>query len=362
MTPSHVFYKSFAADCVKVQVCADMFVFGGGNNNQFADVCTLNVIPRFTGGQTHFYPGFNASVQPAECLRLKEEVKSLLAEQVGLEAVVRTRCSQGVVCHAYYGNCTTRIPDIMALPNVPRDQSYCIELAIEEEIQSSFVYFQTAMLYTTCFGERRIRVMNLCLPVTKSLSDMYASSDQIAIARTICHQAIDKGATGKLREGRDHLAKQTVDIFTAYGKEVTGASTIAQLSICKPLALLPLLILGVLKTEAFHDAPSVPQDLRSQSAILLRILPSKSWLNYVYPHFYSIHNMPMLAGTVENGKTVLPPAAHLSSEKLEAHGCYLLENGQDIYVWIGKQAVPQLCKDLLGVSSIQEVKSTQVSY
>jgi protein transport protein SEC24 len=183
MTASSNFYKTFAGECTKSQVCADMFIFG----NQFADVATLNVIPRFTGGQTHFYPGFNASNQ-GDALKLKEEVISLLSEQVGLEAVLRTRCSQGIVCRAFYGNCTTRVPDIMALPNVPRDQSYCIELGIEEEIQSSFAHFQTAMLYTTCFGERRIRVMNLCLPVTKSISELYTSVDQVAIARTLCHQ------------------------------------------------------------------------------------------------------------------------------------------------------------------------------
>jgi protein transport protein SEC24 len=145
------------------------------------------VIPRFTGGQTHYFHDFKAENQAESC-RLKQEVIALLSEEIGLEAVMRTRCSPGIICKSFYGNCTTRVPDIMALPNVPRDQSYCIELAIEEDIQSSHAYFQTALLYTTCFGERRIRVMNLCLPVTKSISELYASTNQIAIARTLCHQ------------------------------------------------------------------------------------------------------------------------------------------------------------------------------
>ncbi|KAI9481440.1 MAG: hypothetical protein EXX96DRAFT_566720 [Benjaminiella poitrasii] len=363
MTASNGFYKTFAGECTKLQICADMFIFGGGASNLSSDVATLNVIPRFTGGQTHFFPGFNAATNLGECLRLKEEVISLLSEQIGLEAVMRTRCSQGIVCHAFFGNCTTRIPDIMALPNVPRDQSYCIELAIEEEIKSSYVYFQTALLYTTCFGERRIRVMNLCLPVTKSISELYTSINQVALARTLCHQALDKGANGKLRDGRDYLSKSTVDIFGAYGKEVMGISSAnAQLTVCRPLSLLPLLVLGLLKTEAFSDVP-IFADLRAQSAILLRTLPTFSWTRLVHPNFYSIHNMPQGAGVLENqtGQVMMPPKYHLSSEKIEAHGCYLLENGQAIYLWIGKQAVPQLCKDLLGATSIAEVKSGQVS-
>lgn len=354
MSASSTWYKTFAGECTKSQVCADMFLFGPST-----DVATFNVIPRFTGGQTHFYPQFSSANQ-GDALRLKQEVVSLLSEEVGLEAVMRTRCSQGIVCHAFYGNCTTRMPDIMALPNVPRDQSYCIELAIEEEIQTSFAHFQTALLYTTCFGERRIRVMNLCLPVTKSISELYTSVDQITIARALCHQAIDKGANGKLRDGRDHLSKGVTDICSGYGREVLGMNTSnAQLTICRELDLLPLLVLGILKSCAFNDA-AVPGDLRSQTAILLRTLPSDAWLQLVHPNFYSLHNMPQVAGTTVQGHFMMPPAHNLSSEKLEVHGCYLLENGQDIYVWIGKQAVPQLCKDLLGANSIAEVKSGQV--
>jgi protein transport protein SEC24 len=56
----------------------------------------------------------------------------------------------------------------------------------------------------------------------------------------------------------------------------------------------------------------------------------------------------------------MPPTMNLSSEKLEPHGCYLVENGHEILLWIGKNAVPLLCKDLLGVSSVQEIQSGQV--
>ncbi|KAG1169685.1 hypothetical protein G6F70_008210 [Rhizopus microsporus] len=358
-TASSTFYKTFAGECTKSQVCADMFVFG----NQFADVATLNVIPRFTGGQTHFYPGFQASNQ-AESVRLKEEVISLLSEKIGLEAVMRTRCSEGIICKSFYGNFTTRVPDIMGLPNVPRDQSYCVELDMEEDIQSSYVYFQTALLYTTYNGERRIRVLNLCLPVAKSISELYLSVDQVVLARTLCHEAIDKGANGKLRDARDHLSKQTIDICIAYTKEVLGIQGApSHLTLCRQLSLFPLLVLGLLKSDAFNDAATIPPDMRTQSAILLRTIPIDAWLRLVHPNFYSIHNMPQLAGTLDGntGKLIFPPNANLSSEKLEPHGCYLLEDGQNVFIWIGKQAVPQLCKDLLGVSTIQEVKSGQVA-
>ncbi|CAO3624413.1 unnamed protein product [Cunninghamella echinulata] len=359
MSPSNTFYRTFATECTKTQVCADMFIFG----SQHSDVATLNVIPRFTGGQTHFFPGYNGNNQ-ADNEKIKQEVMSLLGEKIGLEAVMRTRCSSGLICKSFYGNCTVRSPDIMALPNVPRGQSYCIEIGIEEDIQSPTVYFQTALLYTTCFGERRIRVMNLCLPVTKSISDMYTAVDQFSIARALCHQAIDKAATNKLREGRDLLWKSTAEICNTYSKEMMGSSSNAnQMTVCRELGLLPLLILGLLKTETFNELPTIPIDIRSQATLLLRTLPIDNWINYIQSNFYALHSMPPQAGTIDpqTQQCILPPRMNLSSEKLEPHGCYLIENGQSIFIWIGKSAVPALCKDLLNVSNINEIQSGQVT-
>ncbi|KAG0170858.1 COPII subunit [Apophysomyces sp. BC1034] len=360
MAPSSSFYKTFAGECTKSQVCADMFIFGG----QHSDVATLNVVPRFTGGQTHFFPGFK-STNPADTFKVKEELMALLAEKIGLEAVMRTRCSPGLICRAFYGNCTTRIPDIMALPNVPRNQSYCVDIGIEEDIQSSVVFFQTALLYTTCFGERRIRVMNLCLPVTKSLGEVFSAADQGAIARALCHQAIDKAATRKLREARNFLSEQTAAVCSAYNLHVLGKQSpaMSNLSICRNLSLLPLLVLGLLKNETFQDAQGIPMDLRSQAAVLLRTLPMSSWLHFIHPNFYSLHNMPQQAGMTDaaTGNFVMPPRLHLSSENLEPHGCYLVENNQKIYIWVGKSAVPPLCKDLFGVANIGQVKSGPIA-
>lgn len=69
----------------------------------------------------------------------------------------------------------------------------------------------------------------------------------------------------------------------------------------------------------------------------------------------------MKAGTFDsNDKCIMPSPLNLSSERLEPHGCYLVENGQRILVWIGREAVPQLCEDLLNVSKVSDVRSGQV--
>jgi protein transport protein SEC24 len=170
------FYKSFAVDCSRSQVSCDMIIFGG----QYSDVATLSCVPHYTGGQTYYYPGFNAS-RTQDALKFAHEFSELLAEQIGLEAVIRIRASRGLRMSAFHGNFFIRSSDLLALPNVPRDQDYVVEVSMEDDLKVPTVCFQTALLHTSCTGERRIRVITQCLPVVSSISELYASANQQAI-------------------------------------------------------------------------------------------------------------------------------------------------------------------------------------
>jgi len=359
LQPGNAFYKTLAKDCTKSHVCVDMFLFG----QQYTDVATMNVVPHYTGGKTHYYPMFNAS-NVVHAQKAKYEIATLLGEKIGMEAVMRTRTSPGLICRDFHGHFTVRQPDIMALPNVPRDQSYVVEIGIEEEIKSPVVCIQTAILFTTCDGDRRLRVITLALPVSNSLSQIFTSADQIAIAHVIAQQAMNKAVTTKISSGTDHIADTVINICKAYGKEVMAstASGAAHLSICDNLKLLPLLALGLIKSDAFRQNSNISSDRRAISMIRLRCLPTDRFIPYIYPRFYSLHNMPQeMGGTDENGQFIMPPALNLSSEKLERYGAYLLENGQDMFLWLGKDVVPQLCMDLLGAPNIEAVKTGLVT-
>jgi protein transport protein SEC24 len=102
-----------------------------------------------------------------------------------LEAVMRVRASRGMYwlaiealfigqhgnyltsftglrMSAFYGNFFVRSTDLLAMPAVPQDQSYAIEMEIEETLTQPFVVMQTAVLHTTCFGTSSISVV-LCV-------------------------------------------------------------------------------------------------------------------------------------------------------------------------------------------------------
>ncbi|CAO3625190.1 unnamed protein product [Cunninghamella blakesleeana] len=353
LNPASPFYKSFSVDCSRSQVACDMLIFGG----QYADVATLSCLPHYTGGQTYYYPGFNAA-RSEDALKFAHEFSELISEQIGLEAVIRIRASRGLRMNAFHGNFFIRSTDLLALPNVPRDQNYCVEVVLEDDLKTPTVCFQTALLHTSCTGERRIRVVTLCLPVTNSMSELYASVNQKAVAAYLGTKAVERGLTSKLDDARDAIVNKLVDMFGVYKTHVLGSAqgSTPQLTVPDNLKLLPILALGLIKHDGLRQSSQIPSDMRANAMNLLRTMPLQLLLPYIHANFYSLHNMPPEAGELTENGVVFPPVLNLTMERIEAHGCYLLENGQNIYLWVGRGVVPQLCSDLFDVNSYEGLK------
>jgi protein transport protein SEC24 len=130
---------------------------------------SLACLPRYTSGQTYFYPAFNAA-RPEDAIKLARELGDLLAMPVMLEAVMRVRASRGEVLGccvklpsnkrtlpglrstSYHGNFFTMKTDLLAMPAVPQNQGYVVELEIEETLTQPYIVFQTAVMHTTSEG------------------------------------------------------------------------------------------------------------------------------------------------------------------------------------------------------------------
>ncbi|KAK9362105.1 hypothetical protein V1504DRAFT_490679 [Lipomyces starkeyi] len=350
------FYKSFAVECSKSQVSIDMFLF----SSQYQDVASLSNLPRYTSGQTYFYPGWNAG-RSEDAIKFAHEFSEHLSMEIALEAVLRVRASNGIRMNTFYGNFFTRSSDLCAFPSFPRDQSYCVEVAIDETISKPFVSLQAAVLHTTSNGERRIRVMTLAIPTTSNLSDVYASADQIALTSFYAQRAAEKALSSGLQDARDLVGGKLAEMLQTYRKELmtsnVGAS--APLQFCANLRLLPLLFLALIKHVGLRKSAQIPSDLRSAALDLLGTLPAKYLIQYIHPDFFCLHDMPETAGRQdkETGEIGLPPKMNLSSERLERHGLYLIDDGQTQFLWVGRDAVPQLILDVWGLPALEHVKT-----
>ncbi|KAH7349586.1 Sec23/Sec24 trunk domain-containing protein [Plectosphaerella cucumerina] len=347
------FYKSFAVECSKNQVSIDMFLF----SSQYQDVASLSNLPRYTGGQTYFYPGWNAG-RPEDAIKFASEFSDHLSSEIGLEAVLRVRATSGLRMNAFYGNFFNRSSDLCAFPAFPRDQCYVVEVAIDESLTKNTVCMQTAVLHTTCNGERRIRVMTLCLPTTTNLADVYASADQQAITTYFSHKAVERALGGGLEAARDSLQNKLIELLQTFRKELAGGSMGGGLQFPSNLRGLPLLFLGLMKHVGLRKSAQIPSDLRSAALCLLSTLPVPLLMQYIYPRMYSLHDMPDNAGTPdpETSQIVLPPPVNLSSERFVSYGLYLIDDGQTQFLWIGRDTVPQLLMDVFGVEDRTQLR------
>lgn len=346
------FYKSFAVECSKNQVSVDMFLF----SSQYQDVASLSNLPRYTGGQTWFYPGWHGS-RPEDALKFASEFSDYLSSEIGLEAVLRVRATTGLRMNTFYGNFFNRSSDLCSFPAFPRDQCYVVEVAIDENLTKNVVCFQAAILHTTCNGERRIRVMTLALPTTTNLSDVYASADQCAITTYFTHKAVERVLSSGLDAARDALQAKVTELLQTFRKELAGGSMGGGLQFPANLRGLPILFLGLMKNVGLRKSTQIPTDIRSAALCLLSTLPVPLLMRYIYPRLYSLHDMPDTAGVTdgETGQIVLPPPQNLTSERLAPHGLYLIDDGQTQFLWVGRDAVPQLVADVFGVDELRNV-------
>jgi protein transport protein SEC24 len=345
------FYKSFAVECSKNQVSIDMFLF----SSQYQDVASLSNLPRYTGGQTWFYPGWNAG-RPEDAIKFAREFSDYLSSEIGLEAVLRVRATTGLRMSTFYGNFFNRSSDLCAFPAFPRDQCYVVEVAIDETLQKNYVCLQAGVLYTTCNGERRIRVMTLAIPTTTNLADVYASADQCAITTYFSHKAVERALSSGLDAARDALQSKLIELLQTFKKEIGGGG--AGLQFPANLRGLPALFLGLIKNVGLRKSSQIPSDLRSAALCQLSTLPMPLLMQYIYPRLYSLHDMPDNAGVPdpETSQIVLPPPLNLSSERFVSYGLYLIDDGQTQFLWVGRDAVPQLLQDVFGVADRTQLR------
>jgi len=91
--------------------------------------------------------------------------------------------------------------------------------------------------------------VNLALPTTSNLSEIFASADQVAIATLLACKAVERSLTHKLEDARDAITQKVIDILQTYKASMTaaGAGASAQLAISENMKMLPVLALGLLK-------------------------------------------------------------------------------------------------------------------
>ncbi|KAK7357863.1 hypothetical protein VNO80_17160 [Phaseolus coccineus] len=343
LQPADKAFKELAVEFAEYQVCVDVFV----TTQTYVDIASISVIPRTTGGQVYYYYPFSALSDTA---KLYNDLRWNITRPQGFEAVMRVRCSQGIQVQEYYGNFCKRIPTDVDLPGIDCDKNFMVTLKHDDKLQDgSECAFQCALLYTTLYGQRRIRVVTLSLPVTSMLSNLFRAADLDTQFCCFLKQAANEIPSKPLPLVREQVTNLCINALFSYRKFCATVSSSGQLILPEALKLLPLYTLALtkstgLRTEGKIDERSFWMNYVSSISVPLAI-------PLVYPRMVAIHDLE----SKEDEESAIPAFLPLSSEHISDDGIYLLENGHDCLIYVGDSANPDIVRKLFGVATIDEV-------
>ena len=374
-SPSDPFYRNTSEQLAEAGVGCNLFLFP----ERFIDVGSLGSFASTTGGSLFFHPRFDAVRDRGQ---VYQEIARVTAsehsnngnnnnsndEQVvaGYNATLRIRCSNGLRVNSYTGNFHQRSLTDIELANVDAYQSFGVNIQHDgsaklDPRQSAF--FQAALLYTTWDGQRRVRVMNLGLPVTDHIGSVYRFADldttvglllkegrcgtislslllpaaddslRLFLSCTATTQAFNR----PLADIRTFLTNRCVSILVAYRKHCASSSRPGQLVLPEVFKLLPLSVLGIIKSKAIKGG-HVASDVRSLYLRTLQSLNLPAAVSFLYPRMFAVHNLPPHVGYAgPNGQLELPVYLRCSHAWMTADGAYILSMFRVSLLWLSNR-------------------------
>ena len=345
--PADPFYKKIAAECSRQQICVDVFA----SASPYADLASLSTLPRYTGGSVYHYPGVRVE---RDAVRLAKELRHNLTRFTAWEAVCRVRCSKGFRVSSFNGHFFIRSMDLLALPAANADQAHAVQIAHDEVLPTTNTSFlQCALLYTNAEGERRIRVHTLMVPVVSDVAQMYRAVDGGATSAFLARLACERALSARLQDAREIAQIKLGAALKEFRLLNTSAArAFNRLIYPEKMKLMPLFALCAGKSAALRGASrDVPVDERVRSIFETLGSSTEAILRRLYPAMYALHSMPPEAGAADDkGRVVMPPRTALAGERVDARGCYLVDDGYRCLLWLGKMLDPGFVSEVFGAS------------
>ncbi|KAF7763474.1 hypothetical protein Agabi119p4_8011 [Agaricus bisporus var. burnettii] len=307
--------------------------------NRYMDIGSVGAVASQTGGEIFVHPRFEVE---RDGVAFESQLQRLMKRFQGYNATMRFRCSSGLNITNHFGNFARSNPTDLDFGIIDADKAVMADFEHSSTLSTrEYAYIQCATLYTTVWGERRVRVINLALQIAELAGNVYQFADSSTILCRFAREAIVNMSKQKLSTTRDELTESCSAIFLGYRNKCTPASRVTQLIIPEAFRSFPAHLLALLKCKALKGR-YVSSDIRNFTAHL------------ALPQVYTVDNPnynPAEGGAAQYQyeKIELPSLMRNSYYFMEANGIYLIDNDEVAIFWVGSGVSPQLLQDLFGV-------------
>lgn len=197
------------------------------------------------------------------------------------------------------------------------------------------IYIQVALLYTSCSGQRRLRIINLSLKTCSQMADLYRSCELDTLINFFSKQSVYRLLEHNPKAVKDGIINRAAQILANYRKNCASPSSAGQLILPECMKLLPLYVNCLLKSDALSGGEfyvseftvlnifSLGSDMTIDDrayvmqAVMTMDVPSS--LVYFYPRLIPIHEI-----TVEKETVEIPAQIRCTIEKMNEQGVYIL--------------------------------------
>ncbi|XP_001650130.2 protein transport protein Sec24C [Aedes aegypti] len=341
LTPQSTVYNMLGQECVGSGVSVDLFIF----NNSYIDLATIGQVARLTGGEIYKYTYFQADIDGH---RLVNDLIKNISRPIAFDTVMRVRTSTGIRPTDFFGHFFMSNTTDMEIASIDCDKAVAIEVKHDDKLSDENVFIQVALLYTSCSGQRRLRILNLSLKTCTQLADLFRSCDLDTTILFFAKQGLFKLLENNPKAIKDSLINRAAQILACYRKNCASPTSAGQLILPECMKLLPLYISCLLKNDAFSGGSDLTLDDRSYSIYFVMSMDLPTSVQFFYPRLMPIHD-------VQVDDTDVPAAIRCTADKMMEDGAYILENGVHMFMWLGLGLSPEFTQSVFGAQCTQQI-------
>ena len=330
---------------------------------------TLNQLCDFTNGNLYFYKKFDFYLHYKNIFN---QIRRVLSRPIIWEGVNKIKFSNNCKIIGFITPILIVRNELFVFPTADADQNYIFNIGYNKqdgnennlknqknehnlniiETKKNFIYIQSSLLYSVGDGKRRIRIHNLCLPLSNDPKIIYESMNAEIISNYYIRMTIDKIYKTK-------AISNSISYTEAQFRSFIDKVMLTLKRFPENLEYLPYYMMGFFKNRLFFKNEidnKYDIDLSNYLRTKFQKMYLKELLSYIIPSIYYLNDISkgnnIGVYDKESERFNLPKNIACSQKEMEEKGLYLIDTGYFLILYIRKKVNKKFLQKLFGVDDI----------
>ena len=330
---------------------------------------TLNQLCDFTNGNLYFYKKFDFNLHYKNIFN---QIRRVLSRPIIWEGVNKIKFSNNCKIIGFITPILIVRNELFVFPTADADQNYIFNIGYNKqdgnennlknqknennlniiETKKNFIYIQSSLLYSVGDGKRRIRIHNLCLPLSNDPKIIYESMNAEIISNYYIRMTIDKIYKTK-------AISNSISYTEAQFRSFIDKVMLSLKRFPENLEYLPYYMMGFFKNRLFFKNEidnKYDIDLSNYLRTKFQKMYLKELLSYIIPSIYYLNDISkgnnIGVYDKESERFNLPKNIACSQKEMEEKGLYLIDTGYFLILYIRKKVNKKFLQKLFGVDDI----------